>query len=83
MKFSKIEIRLPIVINTLVYSHLNSAKEHIMSFKITNPFTGLAMEKTPDGTSLKDVTFSSKEEAMKFFSEHGGNPVEIVEVPIK
>jgi len=54
-----------------------------MSFKITNPFTGLAMEKTPDGTSLKDVTFSSKEEAMKFFSEHGGNPVEIVEVPIK
>jgi hypothetical protein len=54
-----------------------------MSFTITNPFTGLPLEKTPDGTSLKDVTFESKEAALKFFSEHGGNPVEVVEVPVK
>ena len=54
-----------------------------MSFTITNPFTGLPLERTPDGTSLKDVTFSSKENALKFFSDHGGHPVEVVEVPVK
>ena len=54
-----------------------------MSFTITNPFTGKPLEKTPDGTSLKDVTFETKEEALQFFKDHGGNPVEMVEVPNK
>lgn len=51
-----------------------------MSFTITNPLTGKPLEKTPDGTSLKDVTFETKEEALQFFKDHGGNPVEMVEV---
>jgi hypothetical protein len=54
-----------------------------MSFTINNLFTGLPLEKTPDGTSLKDVTFASKEDALNFFSEHGGNHVEVVEAPVK
>lgn len=52
-----------------------------MTFTITNPFTGKPLEKTPDGTSLEGVTFETKEEALAFFKEHGGNPVEMVEVP--
>ncbi|UXB15795.1 hypothetical protein K7565_18720 [Stenotrophomonas maltophilia] len=35
-----------------------------MSFTITNPFTGKPLEKAPDGTSLKDVSFETKEEAL-------------------
>lgn len=48
------------------------------SFTITNPFTGAPLKETPDGTSLAGVTFKTKEEALNFFSNHGGNPVEVV-----
>lgn len=76
-----------VIVSHIIYQELpvtpNPSKEYVMSFTITNPFTGLPLEKTPDGTSLKGVTFESKEAALKFFSEHGGNPVEVVEVPVK
>ena len=44
-------------------------------FVIMNPFTGRPMEKTPDGSSLKDVTFKSKEELEVFVNKHWKNPV--------
>lgn len=44
---------------------------------ITNPLTGRPVEKTPDGLSLKGVTFQSREDAWKFICEHWENPVEM------
>lgn len=54
-----------------------------MSITITNPFTGRPLKKTPDGTSLEGVTFETKEDALEFYRQHGGNPIEFAEVPDK
>ncbi|HID4045793.1 TPA: hypothetical protein ACXE9F_002237 [Pluralibacter gergoviae] len=54
-----------------------------MSFTVINPFTGTPLEKCPDGTPLKDETFETEAEAMKFLKEHGANPVQVVEVESK
>jgi len=40
------------------------------TFTITNPLTGKALEKTPDGINLQGITFKSQEEAEKFIFEH-------------
>lgn len=45
------------------------------SFTIMNPLTGRRMEKTPSGMSLENITFSTKEELVKFVNEHWENPV--------
>lgn len=43
-------------------------------FVIMNPLTGRSMKQTPSGMSLKNVTFSTKEELVKFVDEHWENP---------
>lgn len=48
-----------------------------MSFTVMNPFTNRPLEECPDGTSLKDKTFETREEAFAFLKEHGANPVEM------
>ena len=48
---------------------------------ITNPLTGKPIEKTPDGISLEGVTFTNKDAAWKFITEHWENPMEMAEVP--
>ncbi len=48
-------------------------------FVIMNPFTGLPMKETPSGMSLENVTFSTKEELLKFVDEHWKNPVFMVD----
>lgn len=49
------------------------------SIVITNPLTGKPVEKTPDGISLKDVTFQTRDEAWQFICKHWENPVEMRE----
>lgn len=44
-------------------------------FVIVNPLTGRPMKQTPLGMSLENVTFSTKEELVKFVDEHWENPV--------
>lgn len=48
-----------------------------MPFTIMNPFFNKPLEECPDGTSLKGMTFETREEAFKFLQEHGANPVEL------
>ena len=43
-------------------------------FVIMNPLTGHQMNQTPSGMLLKNVTFSTKEELVKFVDEHWENP---------
>lgn len=50
---------------------------------ITNALTGEAHEKTPDGLSLKGVTFSNREAADKFTAIYWRNAVMTVCVPVK
>jgi len=44
-------------------------------FVIMNPLTGRPMKQTPSGMSLENVTFSTKEDLVKFVDEHWENPV--------
>jgi hypothetical protein len=44
-------------------------------FVIMNPLTGRPMRQTPSGIPLENVTFSTKEELVKFVNEHWKNPV--------
>jgi hypothetical protein len=44
-------------------------------FVIMNPLTGHPRKQTPSGMSLENVTFSTKEELVKFVNEHWANPV--------
>lgn len=48
-----------------------------MSFTIMSPFENKPLEKCPDGTSLKGMTFETREDAFKFLQEHGSNPIEM------
>lgn len=63
------------VTNGFVEVELNSSG----GFKITNPFTGRVRETTPNGISLKDVTFSNKEAVDKFMSIYWPNAVMVVQ----
>lgn len=49
------------------------------SIVIISPFTGKPLEETPNGRSLKGVTFQSREEAQRFMDEHWETPVEMRE----
>lgn len=42
---------------------------------ITSAYTGLPIEKTPDGIPLKGVTFGSEEELRTFVLQHWSAPV--------
>ena len=44
-------------------------------FVIMNPLTRRPIKQTPSGMSLENVTFSTKEELVKFVDEHWENPV--------
>jgi hypothetical protein len=53
-----------------------AGKEQVSAgFVIMNPLTGRPMEKTPGGMSLEGVTFTSKDELLKFVEQHWNNPV--------
>lgn len=61
------------VCNELVISEMTDGFVYVelaptCATRIMNPLTGRPLEKTPDGRSLADVTFSSEERAQKFVS---------------
>ena len=51
-----------------------------VGFVITHPLTGKPMKKTPDGISLDDKVFSTKEELELFVQQHWQNAVFCAEV---
>lgn len=50
-----------------------------IGFIIINPFTGRPVKETPDGISLENKVFSTKEELKKFVDEHWNNHVFCIE----
>jgi len=51
-----------------------------VGFVITNPLTGKPMKQTPDGLSLDDKVFPTKEELELFVQQHWQNAVFCAEV---
>jgi|GEM_PF-2077872 len=54
---------------------MSNTNQPAVGFVITNPLTGQPMKETPDGISLENKVFPTKDELEKFVNAHWENPV--------